>query len=62
MKRKDFGSIFFIIICMNLNLREFGQMILKNYLWNPPDQISGWLTQFLFRKVSFISDFSRSLI
>jgi hypothetical protein len=62
MKRKDFGSVFFIIVCMNLNLREFWQIFLKNYLWNSLDQISGWLTQFLFRKVSFISDFSRSLI
>jgi hypothetical protein len=34
------------IICPNL--REFGHVIVRDYLWDSLDRISGWATQFLF--------------
>jgi hypothetical protein len=52
------GSGFSIIICPNL--REFEQIIVRDHLWNSPDQIKIRLSNYLFGQVHFISDLSQS--
>jgi hypothetical protein len=53
----QFGSRISQIICSNL--REFEQVIAKDHLCDPPDQISGWAVQFLFSQVNSISGLSQ---
>jgi len=45
------------IICPNL--REFGQVIMRDHLWDSLNRISGWVAQFLFCQVNSISDLSQ---
>jgi hypothetical protein len=51
---------FFIIICMNL--REFEQAVVRDYLWNSFDQIKIKLSNHLSSQMGLISDFSQSLV
>jgi hypothetical protein len=44
------------IICSNL--KEFGQVIVRDYLWDPPDQIKIGLPKHLFGHVGSISSLS----
>jgi hypothetical protein len=53
-------KLFRSFIIIYPNLREFGQVIVRYYLWNPPDRISGWVIQFLFGQVGLISGLSQS--
>jgi hypothetical protein len=54
IKKDGLGSS--IIIC--LNLREFRQVIMRDHLWNPPDQLKIGLPNHLSDQVSPISGFS----
>jgi hypothetical protein len=44
---------FSTIICPNL--REFGLVIVRDHVWDPPYRISGWTVQFLFGQVDPIN-------
>jgi len=54
IKKDGLGSS--IIIC--LNLREFRQVIMRDHLWNPPDQLKIGLPNHLSDQVSLISGLS----
>jgi hypothetical protein len=46
----------FIIICPNL--REFEYVIIREHLWDLPDQIKNWIFNHLSGQVSLISNIS----
>jgi len=40
------------------NLEEVRHVIVRDHVWNPPNQISGWTIQFLFGHLNLISGLS----